>query len=239
MRRRLLYSGALGLVALVIAGCGGDDGRSTVEPLPSTPEVPDGLTKAELIAQGDGICAEVNAAVGALGVADAATPSQAIQIAVLYYGMVTRLGALGSPFNDVGPYDTYSFAAADLSEAERKVRLAAERGDEEALAEAESEASSALASFRSAAEGYGFTQCSEGPSAPSPSAASGAGSAEEESSEGVEEEASEVEEEVAPETGGAGSTEGGGAGGGAAAGGGTEGGGESSGGEGSGGIGPG
>ncbi len=232
----------LGLVVLGIAGCGGGDDEETTAAPTTTAEAPAALGKEELIAQGDGICAEVNAAVGTVGVTESGAASQAVQVSDLYAGMVERLRGLGTPSDDTAGYDEFLAAAEGLAQAESDVQLAAERGEEEALTAAETEASSALASFQSAASAYGFTQCSEGPSAPAPGAATGAGSAEEQV-EGIEEEeiAPEAEEEVAPETGGAGSAEeAGGAGGGAPAGGGTEGGGETGGGGSSGGgIGPG
>ena len=55
------------LAALVVAGCGGGGGGDTTESTATTTEEPQKLTKTELISQGDAICAEVNAAVGALG----------------------------------------------------------------------------------------------------------------------------------------------------------------------------
>jgi uncharacterized membrane protein YgcG len=238
MRRLWLWAGALALVAVVAIGCGGDGDDETTAVPTTTAEAPAALSKEELIAQGDGICAEVNAAVGTTESGEA---SQAVQMSDLYSGMVERLRGLGTPSDDSAGYDEFIAAAEQLAQSESDVQLAAERGEEEALTTTETEASSALASFQSAASAYGFTQCAEGPSAPTPGAAAGAGSAEE-PVESVEEEeiAPEAEEEIAPEAGGAGATEEGGAGGGATAGGGTEGGGESGGGESSGGgIGPG
>lgn len=248
MRRSLLHSAALGLVALGIAGCGGDDdGDTTATPTTTAAEAPAALSKEELVAQGDGICAEVNAAVGTVGSTESGAASAAVQVADLYAGMVERLRGLGAPSDDAAGYDEFLAAAEQLAQAESDVQLAAERGEEEALTTAESDASSALASFQSAASAYGFSECSEGPSAPAPGTTGGAGAVEE-PVEGIEEEAEEaapeVEEEAAPEAGGAGAAEEGGAGGGATAGGGseggTEGGGEAGGGESSGGgIGPG
>lgn len=241
MRRCLLYSAAFALVVLGIAGCGGgDDEETTAAPTPPATEAPAALSKEELVAQGDGICAEVNAAVGTVATTDSETASEAVQVADLYAGMVERLRGLGTPNDDTAGYDEFIAAAEQLGQAESDVQLAAERGEEEALSGAESDASAALASFQEAASTYGFTECAEGPSAPAPGAVTG-GAAPEEPVEGIEEEeiAPEVEEEVAPEAGGAGATEEGRAGGGAPAGGGTEGGGEAGGGESSGGIGPG
>ncbi len=234
MRRLSFYSGALALAVLAIAGCGGDDGDDTTAPVAPV-ETTAALSKEELVAQGDAICAEVNAAVGTLASSDAA--GAATQAAGLYSGMVERLVELGAPSDDSSGYPEFIAAAEGLAQAESDVELAAERGEDAALVSAETEASSALASFQSAATSYGFEQCGEGPSAPVPGSGVPAES-ETESPDGEEEieETPEEEVEVAPETeaGGAGT----GAGGGAEAGGGT-GGGESSGGGGSGGIGPG
>jgi len=240
MRRLLLYAGTLGLIALAIAGCGGGDDDDTASTPATVPvEAPPALSKEELIAQGDGLCAEVNAAVGAVATTGSGAASQAVQVADLYGGMVERLKDLGAPSEDSAGYSEFLATGEALAQAESNVQLAAERGEEEGLTAAEAEASTALASFQSAASSYGFEQCAEGPSAPASAAPAGEAPVEE-PSEGAEEEVvpeAEVEEEVAPEAGGAGSVEEG-AGGGAAAGG-TEGGGETGGGGSSGGVGPG
>jgi hypothetical protein len=232
IRSRLLLT--LPLTALAIAGCGGGGGGSSTAAAPATTETVPRLSKEELISQGDAICAEVNAAVGTVSSTNTGSTSQLAQEADLYSGMVQRLKGLGTP-EDTAGYPQFIAAAEGLAQAESDARLAAERGEEGALAEAESKASSALASFQSAAQGYGFKDCGEAPSAPS-GGSSAAESTEGPSSEATVEEAAPEEAAPAPETGSAGTAEGGGA----AAGGGSEaGGGEASGGSGSGGIGPG
>jgi hypothetical protein len=238
MRRLGLGFGALALAMIAIAGCGGgDDGGSTAAAPVETTEATTALSREELIAQGDGICAEVNAAVGTVGSTSSAAESQASQVAGLYSGMVERLKGLGAPSDDSAGYAEFIAAAEALAQAEENVELASEREDAEGLASAETEASSALTSFQSAAASFGLEECAEAPAAPTPGAATG-GLAGEESS-GVEEEAEEIvpEEEVeaAPEE--APPVEEESAGGGAGVGGGTEGG--SGGGGSSGGIGPG
>lgn len=242
MTRLSLHLVAMLAAALLVAGCGGGDDDETATPAAPAPVETTALTKDELLAQGDAICAEVNAAVGALASSESADgPANAAE---LYTGMVERLHDLGAPSDDAAGYSDLSAAAEELAQAQSDLELAVERGDAEGLAGAEAEASTALSSFQEAASDFGFEQCSEGPGALS---ASGAGDApggveaEEEVApeevEGTEEEAPEEVEEAAPETGGAGSAEEGEAGGGAEAGGEAGGGGE--GGGSSGGIGPG
>jgi hypothetical protein len=236
--RRTLLALALPLAIFALAGCGGGGDDSTESTESATAAAPTALSKAELIEQGDAICAEVNAAVGSVGSSSAETGSPAAQAAGLYSGMVSSLNNLGTPQESSG-YADFSGAAEELAKAEDEVRLAGERSDSAALETAEASAATALSSFQEAAQEYGFEECAEGPSAPTPSASAEPGEAEAgEEAEAVEPEAVEPEAEAepapepTPETGGgAGAIEGGGTGGG------TEGGGTTGGS--SGGIGPG
>jgi hypothetical protein len=229
----------LPLAALTISGCGGGGGSDSTAAAPAeTTEATTALSKEALIAQGDGICAEVNAAVGTVGSTSSGAAGQAAQVAGLYGGMVERLKGLGAPGDDSTGYPEFISSAEALAQAEDNVKLASEREEGEALSEAEAEASSALASFQSAATSFGFEDCAEAPAAPTPSSAGSgeepSGGAVPEAVEGEAEEAAPEEAEVAPETG---AVEEESAGGGAGVGGGTEGGGSSGGS--SGGIGPG
>jgi hypothetical protein len=202
---------AVGVLA-ALAGCGGG-GDDTTESTAATTTEAASLAKADLIAQGDAICAEVNAAVGSAGAVETETAAPSTQISTLYVGMVQDIEALGAPEETEG-YAEFSQAAEELAQVEGEVKLAAEREDSVALAEAETEATAALAQFQSAAETYGFTKCGEGPSAPAvtPGATEEPGAVEEGGVEAeIEPEVEEVapeeaapEEEVAPETGGAG-----------------------------------
>jgi hypothetical protein len=230
------------LFALVLAGCGGggDDDSTAAAPVETTETT--ALSKEELIAQGDGICAEVNAAVGTVGSTSSEASGQSAQVAGLYGGMVERLKDLGAPSDDsAGGYAEFISAAEALAQAEDNVKLASEREEEgEALGEAEEEASTALTAFQSAASSFGLEDCAEAPAAPVSGGSVGEAPGEE--AGGVEGEVEEVapeEEEVVPEEGGAGVVEEEGAGGGAGVGGGTEGGGGGTAGGGSGGVGPG
>jgi hypothetical protein len=199
------------LAALAIAGCGGG-GDSTATTAATTVEATK-LSKAELISQGDAICAEVNAAVGSLGASGAEVPEQITRTSDLYVGLVESINRLGMPDEPAG-YAEFSEAAEELSKVESEVKLAAEREDTEALGEAATRATPALEEFESQAGIYGFEKCSEGPTAPAAPTDSAAAPVEEEGEEGGVEAAPEVTEEpeveeaapeeVAPETGGAG-----------------------------------
>jgi hypothetical protein len=201
------------LVAFAIAGCGGSGSDSTASTPSTTTEAAPTLSRADLISEGDAICAEVNAAVGSIAGSSSEASSQTGQVADLYTGMVEKIKGLGTPEESTG-YTEFITAAEGLAKVEGEAKLAAERGDTAGLEEASAKAGSALEEFQSAASGYGFEKCGESPSAPSVTGTgtrSSAAPAEEgggvEVAPEVSEEA-EVEEaapeEVAPETGGAG-----------------------------------
>lgn len=213
----LLALGAL--LALVIAGCGGGGGGETETSTP-TVEEPAALTKDELIEEGDGVCAEVNAAVGALSGSETpeSTPGESTEkIANLYVGMIERLQDLGAPEGEEADYAKFMEAGEELAKVEGEAKLAAEREDLAAMEEKGQEAAAALESFQTQAAIYGFEECSEEPGLPTPAAGSGEATPGGEEFEGeveeggvepeyVEPEYEEPapEEEVAPETGGAG-----------------------------------
>ena len=186
---------AIPLAALAISGCGGGGDDTTAST--ATTETTPALSKADLISQGDAICAEVNLAVGSVGASEAEVDSQVTQVSDLYIGMVENIKGLGEPDEPAG-YAEFIAAAEALSKVEGEAKLAAEREDTTALGEAASAATPALEEFESVAGEYGFEDCSEGPSIPTPS---GTGSGEEAEAEegGVEVAPEEVEEEVVPE----------------------------------------
>lgn len=233
------------LAALLVAGCGGGGGDETTETT-ATVEEPQKLSKAELIEQGDEVCAETNAAVGALSseVETSSLPETTEKTSNLYIGMVERLQELGAPEGAESSFSSFMEAAEEFAKVEGEVKLAAEREDTEALSEASNEATPALEEFETQAETYGFKQCSEGPQASLSGGGAGSSAPEAggEEAEGFEEEGgvepeAEIEEvapeeeivpeeEAAPETGGAGGgaevapeTGGGGEGGGGSSGG--------------------
>jgi len=207
------------LVALLVAGCGGGGGETETTATP-TVEEPAALTKDELITQGDGVCAEVNAAVAALSSSEGSEESvteDSEKVANLYTGMVERLQDLGAPEGDEAEYADFMEAAEELAKVEGEMKLAAEREDVAALEEKGQEAAAALEEFQSQAAIYGFEDCSAEPGLPP--AVDGGPTTGGEEFEGGEEGGVEVEpeyvepapeeeivpeEEVAPETGGAG-----------------------------------
>lgn len=213
----LLILGAL--AALVVAGCGGGGGDETETTVP-TVEEPAALTKDELIEQGDAICAEVNAAVGALSssTAEEGTAEASEKVANLYTGMLERLQDLGAPEGEESAYADFMEASEELAKVEGEVKLAAEREDAAALEAANAEATSALEEFQSQAALYGFEDCSDEPGLPTPAGGETAPGGEEfeggeeeggiepapEFEEAAPEEEAVPEEEAAPETGGAG-----------------------------------
>jgi hypothetical protein len=238
MRRRYVLAALVPCAAVLVSGCGGGGDETTDTTAAAAEPAQPTLSKAELLTQGDAICAEVNAAVGTLSTSASEGASRVAQEADLYSGMVDRLKGLGTPEEPEG-YEEFIAAGDELAQAQSDAALAAARGESESLETAQTEASTALSSFQAAAQEYGFEDCGEAPSPPVTSTGGGSAGEEVEPEAGtpgveeVEEEAApEVEEEAAPETetGGAGSTE---------AGGGTGGGEEAGGGSSSGGIGPG
>jgi len=153
--------------ALVAAGCGGGGGSDSSATSILTDTGTTALTKADFIDQGDAICAEVNAAAGALS-SDTSTTSTASdtvsQEADLYSGMVDRLNSLGAPDGDSDAQGVLS-AASKLSDAEDEAKLAAGRNDTAALASAQSTVDAAKSDFESTASDYGFKDCGKGPTA--------------------------------------------------------------------------
>jgi hypothetical protein len=183
---------ALSLGGLALAGCGGGDDETTEST--ATAEAPAALSRAELISQGDAICAEVNAAVGSVAASESGDETE--RVADLYVGMVESLKNLGAPAEETG-YPEFIVAAEELAKVEGELKLAAEREDAAALEESSAAAVPALEEFEDQAGQYGFEECGEEPTAPSPS---GAGAAPiEEAEGGVEVAPEEIEEEVAPE----------------------------------------
>lgn len=203
----------LALLALAVAGCGGGGDSTTDATVAETTEVTPSLSKEELIKQGDGICAETNAAIGSVGSSAADPSSQTTQVANLYIGMVASLERLGEPTEGAAEYAKFIEAAEQLAKIEGEVKLAAEREDATALGEAATQAAPALEEFETQAGVFGFEECSKEPSAPPVAPSTGSEGEVEEGGIEPEGEIEEVapeeeivpeEEEIVPETGGAG-----------------------------------
>jgi hypothetical protein len=220
MRSRLILLAlpAFVLLALLASGCGGGGGSSTTTAKKPKVEEKPQLSKAEFITQGDGICGEVNTAIGSVGESAAESTSQTTQVANLYIGMVESLQRLGRPSETDG-YSEFMGAAEKLAMVEGEIKKASEAEEVATLETASQEAVPAVEEFQSEAAVYGFEDCSEGPHAPEAAPESGAGEevAPEESGgieplpeevapeeEFIPEEEVAPEEEVTPETGGAG-----------------------------------
>ena len=152
--------------AAALAGCGGDDDSAPETPIVIPKQQPGDVSKASFIEQADGICAEVNAALGSLSSEAVSSGSVAGQRADLYEGMIERIRAIGEP-SDAAGLDEFYASAEDIVAAQSDAEQAAQDGDDTALASAESEASTAEAAFADAADSYGFQDCGQGPTTPS------------------------------------------------------------------------
>lgn len=160
---RLFLSGML--LALTIAGCGGD-GDSTATSPAETVTGPAPLSKQQQVSQSAVICSAMNAALGPLVFGDEGGEDRVRQIAVLYRRMAEMLEVVEHPRDDATGYAEFMAAAARLKKEEGDLVRAAVRGEAEALAAAEDEASSALGSFRAASAVWGAPQCAGGPDPP-------------------------------------------------------------------------
>jgi hypothetical protein len=219
MRSRLILLAlpAFVLLALLASGCGGGGSSSTTTVKKPEAEEKPQLSKAEFITQGDGICGEVNTAIGSVSESAAESSSQTTQTANLYIGMVEGLQRLGRPSPATG-YSEFMGAAEKLAMVEGEIKKASEAEDVATLEIASQEAVPAVEEFQSEAAVYGFEDCSEGPHAPEAEPeSSGTEEVAPEESGGIESLPEEVApeeefipeeevapEEVTPETGGAG-----------------------------------
>jgi ABC-type Fe3+-hydroxamate transport system substrate-binding protein len=148
----------LSVAALLVTGCGG--GSEDASSVATTSASGGALTKAELIEQGDAICAKVYAVTGTLN--PEGTPEEALRIADLHGGMVKRLLALGTPQETEYSYAEYTTAAHALAQASEEIEFVAEKNDPVALRRSESGSLSTLSMFEGTAGAYGFKDCAEG-----------------------------------------------------------------------------
>lgn len=148
----------------LLACGGGDDGEGTTATTTETTTASaPSLSREEIIAQGDAICAEVNAAIGGLEATDVSPATKMSQRTDLYTGMVERLRGLDSE----DPELTAVFSAGrDLVQAASEAEASAGEGDTEAAVAGETQVTAALSAFRAAASEYGFTECGGPPDVP-------------------------------------------------------------------------
>ena len=164
---RTIAAACLAGLALAAAGCGGDDDPSIqdiVNDLESTTtttsEAPASLSADEVIAAGDAVCAEANAAINSLTETDRAIAAE--QVRSITDGMRRDLRSLEAP-DDSGAGDLQSLVNAlgdQVTALEQRASTA--RAGDEAGYEA---AGIALAAARDAAlvagEAYGFESCGQ------------------------------------------------------------------------------
>jgi hypothetical protein len=144
---------ALFVVLMLASGCGGEDTSSTA----SKDSSEGALTKAELIEQGDAICAKVFAVTESLN--PEGTTKEAVRHAKLKSGMIKDLLDLGAPKETEYQYAEYLNAAHALALAEAEVQRIAKSGDASGLETAESGSLSAFSMFQAEAGTYGFETC--------------------------------------------------------------------------------
>ncbi len=170
---------AVPMIALAVAGCGGSDDPAPTPPAAEQPAEPEALTKDQLIAQGDRICAEVNAAVGTIdGSTTIAESDKAGQKADLYDGLADRLEDLGTPSDGDAPTAVIAALRGEPT-SDATAGTEAETG-------AESAAGSDPAAFQEAAAAYGFSDCAEAPSAPTSTGTESDGSVGAEGTDGTD-----------------------------------------------------
>lgn len=141
LRRTFGLALAVGALSFGISACGGDDEEPAPETAATGTTEVVALTTESLIRQGDAICAEVNAAVGAIDNSTADDTTKASQRENIYDGLAARLGDLGTPSDGDPPTEVIA-AIQELADG---------TGDTETL--------------MAAADEYGFTACAEAPAA--------------------------------------------------------------------------
>jgi len=141
-------------LVLFAAGCGGGDASSSVTAGKGGVQ----LTKAELIEQGNAICAKTYAALGRLN--PEGTPREAVRSASLTREMVEHLLALGNPQQGVeSSYGEYIHIAHELIKTDAAVESTAKRNNPNALKDAEFGSVATLSVFQNWANEIGLKGC--------------------------------------------------------------------------------
>ena len=162
MRRRLVALG--GLVAffiffvLLVKSCGGDDEETPVTTVGTTDTAaPATLTRDEYIAQADAICAEANAAVGALDPADPQATADEFEITS---GELAQLRQL-EPEKTDATLKKFLAALKDVVDALDSKATALQRGDIASADTAQVAIDTAEVEARALGERYGFSDCGQ------------------------------------------------------------------------------
>jgi hypothetical protein len=157
----------LAAIALLAAGCGDDDSSpaTTVEGA-SGGQGPSPLTRPALIAQGDSVCAEANAALSALGAgtSEGDAELQATQELQITRSELESLQSLTPPDKDRSEFERFLAALEKQVNALGDKKAAVAQGDDPAGADAQ--ASDAAARAQAAADAYGFKDCANASQAP-------------------------------------------------------------------------
>lgn len=163
MRRRLVALG--GLVAffiifvLLIRSCGGDDEQAPTTPVAGTtgPEGPATLSRREYIRQADAICAQANAAVGALDPADPQATQREYRITADELAQLRQL----NPERRDPTLRQFLAALSDVVDALDEKATALRQGDTVAAETAQVAIDEAEVEARSLGDEYGFSDCGQ------------------------------------------------------------------------------
>lgn len=160
---RILAAAGFAGLALFAAGCGGDD-EPSIEDITSIENTTTGetatLSKDEVIAQGDAICAEGNAAINQLAVGtDRALAAD--QVRSITEGMRGDLRALDAPPEDRDALNDLIAAFGDQVAALEDRAATSRAGDEAGYEAAGVALETARASAQTAGEAYGFASCGQ------------------------------------------------------------------------------
>lgn len=162
MRRRLVALGGLVaffiIVVLLIRSCGGDEEPAPVTTVGTTDtQGPVTLSRREYIAQADAICAEANAAVGALDPTDPDATADEFDITSDEYAQLRQL----QPESKDPTLRDFLAALRDVVDALDSKATAIDRGDTIAEGEAQIAIDEAEVEARSLGEEYGFNDCGQ------------------------------------------------------------------------------
>ena len=154
MRRRALIV-AIGAVALLVLGCGGND--APIEPISSgsTSSTAGGVTQETFIASADSLCAEANAAIANLS---AATTTASQERGILQ-GVLNGLQRLGTPSDPDGSLQSFYGALQDEIRILKQQEQAVSGGDTATADSLAGQLDTARSDAQDAGSQYGFREC--------------------------------------------------------------------------------